>query len=87
MNNIYAGKREIAALPAANEEYKANAERIVACVNGCEGIADPSAVKDLLEANTKALEALLWAEAAGLPVHQHIEQARAAISKATGKPV
>jgi hypothetical protein len=25
----------------------ANAERIVACVNGCAGIADPSAVKDM----------------------------------------
>ena len=33
--------------------------------------------------NTKALEALLWAEAAGLPVQEHIEQVRAAIAKAT----
>jgi len=28
-------------------EAAANAERIVACVNGCAGIADPSAVKDM----------------------------------------
>lgn len=28
----------------------ADADRIVACVNACAGIADPSAVRDLLEA-------------------------------------
>lgn len=33
-----------------SEEAEANAARIVACVNGCEGIADPSAVKDMMEA-------------------------------------
>ena len=30
------------------EEMRANAERIVACVNACEGIADPSVVPEML---------------------------------------
>ena len=42
-----------------------------------------AAAPDGLSANIKALEALLWAEAAGLPVGEHIEQVRAAITKAT----
>lgn len=42
-----------------------------------------AAAPDGLSANVKALEALLWAEAAGLPVYEHIEQVRAAIAKAT----
>lgn len=43
-----------------------------------------AAAPDGLAANIKALEALLWAEAAGLPVGEHIDQLRAAIAKATG---
>lgn len=33
-----------------NGEVEANAQRIVACVNACEGIADPSVVPEMLEA-------------------------------------
>lgn len=35
----------------------ANAARIVSCVNACEGIADPSAIKDVVEAAKRHLEA------------------------------
>lgn len=43
---------------------KANAARIAACVNGCAGIADPSAVQDMLAAITWAMEMLVdsWGE-------------------------
>lgn len=40
----------IARTYAASSDSVANAHRIVECVNGCEGITDPSAVKDLLAA-------------------------------------
>ena len=67
----------------ANED-RANASRIVACVNGCEGIADPSAVRELLE----ALEALVvqedWEGDDVLP-DSPIAKARAAIAKARGE--
>jgi hypothetical protein len=49
-----------------------------------------AAAPELLEANIKAIEVLTWAEAAGLPVQEHIQlrehlqQVRAAIAKATG---
>ena len=39
-------------------KHEANTERIVACVNGCEGIADPSAVGDVLEASKAILKIL-----------------------------
>lgn len=44
----------------------ANAARIVACVNALEGIADPSAVKDAIEALRK-IEALKPEEFDGFP--------------------
>lgn len=47
-DNRYA--RHLAYMVGDGPEDEANAHRIVACVNGCEGIANPSAVKDLLEA-------------------------------------
>ena len=37
---------------------EANARRIVACVNGCAGLADPSAVPELLAAARLALQEL-----------------------------
>lgn len=36
----------------------ANAARIVACVNACEGLADPSVVPELVDALRMALEAI-----------------------------
>lgn len=76
--------------PPSMAEAEANASRIVACVNGCEGIVDPSAVKELLE----ALEAVLFSAEAmrdelesfqgfsGEP--ESMKAARAAIAKARG---
>lgn len=40
----------IAIIPREGDADRANAARIVSCVNACAGIADPEAVKDLLEA-------------------------------------
>ena len=40
-----------------HDNSAANAARIVACVNGCEGI-NPEAVKEMLEACEKTLEQL-----------------------------
>jgi hypothetical protein len=62
---------------------KANAERIVACVNACDGIADPSAVKDLLE----ALRTLVQMTGNVGQIERFLDTtARAAIAKATGQP-
>ena len=59
----------------------ANANRIVACVNGCEGI-NPEAVKDLLA----ALEGMLhiWRDVGGDQGNYYVEQSEAAIAKAKG---
>lgn len=38
-------------------EQEANAERIVACVNACEGIADPSCVPEMLRVAGRILAA------------------------------
>ena len=64
-----------------------NAQRIVACVNACEGI-NPEAVPDLLEALTRLVERINHNTD---PLHtlppalynKYINQARAAIAKAT----
>jgi hypothetical protein len=37
----------------SDDAKKANAARIVACVNACRGIADPGAIPDLIEAARK----------------------------------
>jgi hypothetical protein len=37
-------------IPVDCDEWQENAERIVACVNACKGIANPAAVPDLREA-------------------------------------
>lgn len=66
----------------SNDE--ANAARIVACVNACEGIADPGAVPDLLEALKSALDIMEGREAGSERVDA-IAQARAAIARATGE--
>ncbi len=74
--------------------YIANARRIAACVNGCEGIANPAAVPKLLEELEKVLatatgdDALWWMslpERGGIDVDA-IEQviANVSIVEATG---
>lgn len=73
----------------ATVEYSPSAEnaaRIVACVNGCEGI-NPDAVPDLLAALELVLE---WVDGRyGEPFAamgcQSYDEARAAIAKARGK--
>lgn len=69
-----------------DEERKANAARIVACVNACEGIADPSAVKDLLEALEMVAELLALDEKEGVDCYalRARHDIAAAIAKATG---
>lgn len=64
-------------------ETAANAARIVACVNACEGIADPSAVKDLLDM-CMAAERLLDPMTHNPASDDFMRELRAAISKATG---
>jgi hypothetical protein len=63
---------------------EANAARIVACVNACEGIADPGAVPDLLAALKSALDIMEGREAGSERIDA-IAQARAAIARATGE--
>lgn len=41
------------AVPTRGPQAAANAERIVACVNACEGIDNPQVFKDLIEAARK----------------------------------
>ena len=59
----------------AGSENEATANRLVACWNACEGIADPSAIPDLLAA---LIELASGHSMAGE------EMARKAIAKATG---
>ena len=61
----------------STEQAKANARRIVACVNACEGI-NPEAVPDLLEALKDAVAAYDDADLDGAI----IRRLRAAIAKA-----
>lgn len=66
---------------------KANAERIVACVNACAGI-DPEAIPLLMEALRDLIPHVLHYAAMPLAhsdAHKHAAQARAAIKLATGK--
>lgn len=63
---------------------EANAERIVACVNGCAGIADPSAVGDVLEA-MKALRTQLYQHDYDIDDQRVLALAEAALAKAEGR--
>lgn len=71
-------------------EVEANARRIVECVNACEGIADPSAVPELLRLLSRVTK---WADAAsrdryeGSVLDIDINEAFAAIAKATGETI
>jgi len=59
---IYGGGCIVATVDTSSPEpgeRDANAERIVACVNGCAGI-NPEAVPGLLEALHQSIECLAW---------------------------
>lgn len=43
------GRVGVASLATENKRAAANAERIVACVNACAGIANPAALGDVVE--------------------------------------
>lgn len=80
----------IAVVEADSAVGKANAARIVACVNGCDGIADPSAVRELLEALEAcrdAIQRLAKESPNGVPMwaSEAHDVARAAIAKARGE--
>ena len=67
-------------------EDAANMARIVACVNGCEGIANPGAVQDLFklaEAVVRAIPELppAYVDQAAVPLATLLADARAAIAK------
>ena len=80
----------IARVTEGGAENKANAHRIVACVNACAGIADPSAVPDLLEAAT-LIDSMDFVEGYTFPASDWpklwhaLTLARAALAKATTK--
>ena len=69
-------------------EDKANAARIVACVNGCAGL-NPAAVPGLLAACCEALSLVEWAAENSVGMHASMMESakhiRAAISKARGE--
>jgi hypothetical protein len=64
--------------PAYRDAVKGAAERLVACGNACEGIADPSAVPELLA----ALKGVL---AVADRKTKEFDAARAAIARAEGR--
>ena len=75
-------------------DAEANAARIVACVNACEGLADPSVVSELvtaLECVTDDLEAEIEDRRGSVLQRtldrdlEAVHQARAAIAKARGR--
>ncbi len=72
---------------SASTENAANAARIVACVNACEGI-NPAAVPDMLRAARYALEVLRSIDRTVVEAPGYVEMAedglRAAFAKAEG---
>lgn len=82
---VQAALCEVARMSQVDEHIaEANARRIVACVNACEGI-NPEAVPELLEALGLLLDGAEQAVKAGLiqpQVNGGIVLARAAIAKA-----
>lgn len=66
------------------ETALANAHRIVACVNGCEGIVNPPAVPELLAAG-KAVEEAYGCECVNEDKHCPMCLLRAAIAKVRGE--
>lgn len=74
------------------EVAKANAQRIVECVNACEGITDPSVVKEFLTLlreleviGSQRLACGNDAEMMALDLQEKMSMIRAAITKATGE--
>jgi len=68
---------------------EANAARIVACVNACEGLADPSVVPELLRLLTVALARVNIAADEAKPGEAYFlgsyhDEIRAALRKAKG---
>ena len=72
---------ETASTMLSMDEHRANAHRIVACVNACAGIADPSVVPELLVALEKCVAEL--GHATNIQTVAE-ELGRAAIAKAKG---
>lgn len=71
------------------DTQRANAKRIVACVNACRGIVDPSAVPELLEACRWFVSQFEGESGAGANYwreHAEFRNALAAIRKATTQP-
>ena len=66
-------------------ESEANAERIVACVNGCAGIADPSGVNALRSALGQMVRVFNVNEIDPLAAFVTIEYARAALDRVEGR--
>ncbi len=62
----------------------ADGQRMADAMNACEGIADPSAVADLLAACKVAAEHLSELIESGVPGFAQLHQLTAAIRKATG---
>jgi len=103
-NRIYMGAameaREIAVAtrsdPSIRAQAEANAARIVACVNACEGI-NPEAVPEIVKALGDLLDVVNWLQGSGnmkSPIVPHPfglgvlgakAQARAALAKARGE--
>lgn len=81
---MVASTRNNGSKPKDEPRIKANAERIAACVNGCEGI-DPSAVCNLLAACEKAGREHVHGKSVEMCAFAEIElQLRDAIAKAKG---
>jgi len=82
------GKWIVATTEGRESRDKANAARIVACVNACAGIADPSAIPGLLRAAKVAKEDLgkYCCIGFGDALHFSFTQLLAAIAKVEGKP-
>lgn len=62
----------------------AEGEQMAAAMNACEGLADPLAVADLLEACKGAASHLAELIESGVPGWAQFNQLKAAIRKATG---
>lgn len=69
----------------SHEQDMANAERIVACVNALEGIADPSAIPEVIAALSDLREAVTNAYKSGRIPAEPFIRAGLALSKVEGR--
>lgn len=85
--NIDARQRGYVAMAGhrGDEQAEANAHRIVACVNACEGLADPSVVPELVKAASRVVDVVREYGSYDGQIADATERLAAILAKAEGR--